>query len=53
MNRFGNNNMARVHPTSCTCKMCKKVKKQKRKEDKAITKTSIGLLFVIFMISLL
>lgn len=51
MPRFGNR--VRVHPERCTCRMCKKKKKQRRKETRWVVGSMYGLfLFVIIIGSL-
>lgn len=38
-------NRARVHPTSCTCRMCKRKKKREKQEIRRLGFTFYGLVF--------
>ena len=51
MSHFRFSPSVKVHPTTCTCKMCSKRKKERRKEARYVFGGMYGLLFLVIVIS--
>jgi hypothetical protein len=49
MNRFGRS-MVKVHPTTCTCRMCKKKKKQFNKENRYVVGFGWSLFILLIVL---